>query len=470
MVARDDAVSSVLIHVFDDVLSRDPGTELSTATLLLTIVLIRRLVVLGTGGELWTKAASDTDPTRALNSLKDTLVQLDQTRALKFFDFESRASATRPTALRSFVNAVHKIPLGGDEPALARAVMRFLDHVFHSSQKRAQGAATPPEVAELMVALGELDSLPAEASICDPCCGAGVLLAQAHVELGDNAASIEGQELNAVMLQQCRIVLELAGASRVQLALGDTLREPALVTNDRLRRYDRVLADPPHSMRWRQDGEEQLPFFEERFSTELPPARSSELAFLLHALATLKPEGRAVLLLSEAFLTRGGKERLVRQALLEQQRFAVIVTLPPGVLYNTSLRPVIVIMRGRAAAREEDEVLLVDASRLVERERPGRRGVLSYEHKQAILTAVRRGEDTQGCAAQRVSLAAIKRAGYTLSPNRLLSRDDAPTDEETLTQALGRVRASQAECARWQRTLDHLLESLESTDAHGVEE
>ena len=112
---------------------------------------------------------------------------------------------------------------------------------------------TPESVVELMVRLVK----PHEGqSVYDPFAGSGGMLVQAkqyvdeHGEIG-TSLSLFGQEKNVSMSSIARLNLLLNGVTDGSILCGDTLERPMHTLADgHLRLFDRVLTNPPFSMKY----------------------------------------------------------------------------------------------------------------------------------------------------------------------------------------------------------------------------
>jgi type I restriction enzyme M protein len=136
-------------------------------------------------------------------------------------------------------------------------------------------------------------------SIYDPACGSGGMLLEAvhHLERkGKNPKSLSlyGQEMNLNTWAICTMNLFLHDIDDAFVLRGDTLRDPKHLVaegSNSLRTFDRVLANPPFSLKdwghesW-QNGDK---FHRDRYGC--PPKSYGDLAFVQHMVASLKPTG-----------------------------------------------------------------------------------------------------------------------------------------------------------------------------------
>ena len=159
--------------------------------------------------------------------------------------------------LANFVQNFEKIPLRDENfefPDLLGAAYESLIKWFaDSAGKKAGEFYTPGEVVRTLVELVE----PKEGmSIYDPTCGSGGMLIQAADyirECGGNPKnrSLFGQESIGTTWSICKMNMLLHGISDADIRQEDTIRRPQhKAENNELKRYDRVLANPPFSQNY----------------------------------------------------------------------------------------------------------------------------------------------------------------------------------------------------------------------------
>ncbi len=158
-----------------------------------------------------------------------------------------------PVATRSVPNDVL-----GD--AYEYLIKKFAD----LTNKKAGEFYTPRSVVRLMVNI--LDPKTGE-TVYDPACGTGGMLLETlhHVRDagGDDRlmlGKLYGQEKNLTTAAIARMNLFLHGAEDFSVIRGDTLREPAFFSGDRLATFDCVIANPPFSLEaWGEDAVGERP-------------------------------------------------------------------------------------------------------------------------------------------------------------------------------------------------------------------
>jgi len=138
-------------------------------------------------------------------------------------------------------------------PDLLGAAYEYLIKFFADSAGKKGGEFyTPAEVVRLLVQLVKPE---AGNTVYDPTVGSGGFLIQAHQyveEQGQNPNSLMlyGQDSNGTVWSICNMNLILHNITRFEAENADTLEDPQIFENGQIRRFDRVLANPPFSQNY----------------------------------------------------------------------------------------------------------------------------------------------------------------------------------------------------------------------------
>jgi type I restriction enzyme M protein len=230
--------------------------------------------------------------------------------------------------------------------------------------KKAGEFYTPPEVSLLLAKL--LDPKPGE-RICDPAAGSGSLLLKCanHVRntYKSEDHSLFGQEAISSTWALCMMNMFLHNENSPRIEWGDTLLEPKLIENDKLMRFEVVVANPPFSLdKWGADkaGEETKRF--NRWHRGVPPKSKGDYAFISHMIeTTTQGTGRVGVVVPHGVLFRGGAEGTIRKAFIEENLLDAVIGLPPNLFFGTGIPAAILVFRRDRGDRTE--VLFIDASR-----------------------------------------------------------------------------------------------------------
>lgn len=216
---------------------------------------------------------------------------------------------------------------------------------------------TPAQVAEV---LSRLVAPKSGDRICDPCCGSGSLLIRAGKQVGSDDFALFGQELNGGTWALCRMNMFLHGIDSARIERGDTIRNPRLVEDDRLMKFDVVIANPPFSLdKWGHDEAGHDRFG--RFHRGLPPRSKGDYAFITHMIETASAaDGRVGVVVPHGVLFRGQSEGKIRRRLIEENLLDGVVGLPANLFFGTGIPAALVVFN---RAKEDDGVFFIDASR-----------------------------------------------------------------------------------------------------------
>ena len=283
-------------------------------------------------------------------------------------------------------------------------------------------------------------------SVYDPTCGTGGLLLNAVLDLreaGDEWRTVRvyGQEVNLLTSAIARMNLFLHDVEEFEVERGDTLAQPRLLDDDRLRRFDVVLANPPYSIkRWDRERFASDPWNRNRYGT--PPQGNADYAFFQHILASLDPEtGRAAILYPHGVLFRE-VEHDMRKGIVDDDWIEAVVGLGPNLFYNSPMEACVVVLRANKPEAQRGKILFVNGVEHVSRSQ-----ALSFlsDGDMAKLLGAYRDPQAHDDIARVVDLDEVRGHGYNLSiPLYVQPPDDRA--EVDLPAAL----------AAWQRSRDAL--------------
>ena len=268
--------------------------------------------------------------------------------------------------LSDFLQNFEKIPLKDSDfefPDLLGAAYEWLIKYFaDSAGKKAGEFYTPAEVVRVCVEICD----PEEGMrVYDPTVGSGGMLIQMRDylrEKGRNAEELAlfGQEKMGTTWSICKMNMLLHGISHADIRQADTIREPQhLDENNELKRFDRVLANPPFS----QNYIKKDLVFTGRFPVMMPEkGKKADLMFVQHMLAVLKHDGRLATVMPHGVLFRGGEEHEARKYLINHGYLEAIIGLPSNLFYGTGI-PACILVLNKMGATTRDEVLFINADR-----------------------------------------------------------------------------------------------------------
>jgi type I restriction enzyme M protein len=192
----------------------------------------------------------------------------------------------------------------------------------------------------------------------------------------------------------CRMNMFLHGADSARIEWCNTLTSPALIENDKLMKFNVIVANPPFSLdKWGAEEAEADKF--NRFWRGIPPKSKGDYAFISHMIeAALDKEGRIVMVVPHGVLFRGSSEGKIRQSLIESNLLDAVIGLAPNLFPSTSIPVAILVFdkaREKGGEREScKNVLFIDASK--EYNSGKSQNTLAEEHLKKILETFKKRE------------------------------------------------------------------------------
>jgi type I restriction enzyme M protein len=235
-----------------------------------------------------------------------------------------------------------------ETPADRLKLSDVLDEVLSKTSTKQSGQYfSPRTLATLMAGLAKPQ---VGESIYDPCFGsAGLLTAsleivrrRREVSAGEANYQAGGQPLRIFGVERVPDVyligltrLVLSGVIDPQIELGDSLeRVPA--SNPGTEGFDIVIANPPWGGKVDLQGLDHYPI----------QSTDSSALFVQHALAQLRPGGRAIIAVPPSLLFRKGREEELRRMLVEDNTLEAIVAIPRGSLApNIAINVYLLLLR-----------------------------------------------------------------------------------------------------------------------------
>lgn len=234
---------------------------------------------------------------------------------------------------------------------------------------------TPSKVSELVARLVQ----PKENDrIYDPTCGSGGLLLKAYKQVGSNKTHLYGQEMNMQTWALCRMNMFLHNIDDATIWHGDTLANPGNVKDDKLMKFQCIVANPPFSLDKWDSGflanagldskgkqiEKMSPELDtyRRFDWGIPPTSKGDYAFVMHMLHSLDDStGRMGVILPHGVLFRGAGEGRIRRTMIESFNLLdAVIGLPANLFYGAGIPACILIFRKDRGTN--NKVLFIDAS------------------------------------------------------------------------------------------------------------
>jgi type I restriction enzyme M protein len=387
-------------------------------------------------------------------------------------DFAGERNGERdinPAKLREVVETFsdprYRLGLADVQPDfLGRAYEYLLRKFAEGSGQSAGEFFTPTEVGFLMAHIMR----PRPGEEChDYACGSAGLLVKLQLvareldPISKVPIRLYGQELTAesfAVAQMNAIIHDMS----VEMARGDTMINPKFKTADgKIRTYDVVVANPMWNQPFNPDIFADDPF--DRFRTQGGTTTGrGDWAWLQHTMACLNERGRAAVVLDTGAVTRGSgsknedRERNVRKWFVDHDLIDGVILLPDNLFYNTNAAGVIVVLSKYKSAARKDKIVLLNATRQVQKGRP--KNYIPEDAIRPIAAAYLNGESVEGEVAVITRQQAAE-ADYNLSPSRWVG-PSAGTEMGGLEDILDRFDTIMAAEASISRDLAKALNKL----------
>lgn len=230
-----------------------------------------------------------------------------------------------------------------------------------SAGKKGGEFYTPHEVVDLMVKLIKPDE---GMRVYDPTCGSGGMLIQSKNYLkeqnkNDRNISLYGQENNLGTWAICKMNMFLHSIFNADIKKGDTISDPKHIENGELILFDRVIANPPFSLKkWGKNKADRDRYG--RFKYGTPPKDYGDLAFLQHMISTLNAKGIIAAVMPHGILFRGGSEKDIRKGLIDDDLIEAIIGLPEKIFYGTTIAASIIIINKEKHKERKQKIIFIN--------------------------------------------------------------------------------------------------------------
>ncbi len=353
----------------------------------------------------------------------------------------------------------------------------FFSHIFEYLLKGFNNAGggkyaeyyTPRAIAQVMARLlvgddsGNLNGM----TCYDPSAGTGTLLMALAHQIGETKCSIYSQDISEKSSEMLRLNLVLNDfvSSLPNVVQGNTLTEPAHKDKDgSLRTFDFVVSNPPFKLDF-TDYRDKIAADNVRFWAGVPnkvkeinpskPKMAIYTCFIQHVLNSLKPTGKAAIVIPTGFITaKSGVEKGILKRIVDEKWVYGVVSMPSNVFATTGTNVSVLFFDKSAKA---DKVILIDASKLGEEYKEGnnqKRRLCDSEVDKIVKTFQnKKAEDDFSVA---VTYDEIKEKGYSLSAGQYfdIKIDYADITEEEFNKRM----ASYKQTLKQQFDESHRLE------------
>lgn len=257
----------------------------------------------------------------------------------------------------------------------------------------------------------------------DPASGSGTLLMALAHAIGETRCSIWSQDISqkSSSLLRLNLVLNKLVHSIPNITQGNTILHPVHKDGKALKKFDYIVSNPPFKMDFsdfRDDLESDANA--SRFFAGIPKVSAKKkdgmaiyLLFIQHIIASLKPGGKAAVVVPTGFITASSNIELrIRQKLVDEKMLAGVVSMPSNIFATTGTNVSILFLD----ASQRKQVVLIDASALGTKVKEGKnqKTLLSHAEEQRIVDTFNTREAVENFSVV-VDYDEIVKKNYSLS-------------------------------------------------------
>lgn len=328
--------------------------------------------------------------------------------------------------LRDLIEHMSSLPVGNrnySADVMGDAYEYLIKKFADLSKKNAGEFYTPRSVVSLMVRLLQPKS---GESVYDPACGTGGMLIEAIRNMDDEKASygkIYGQEKNLSTSAIARMNLFLHGAKEFRIVREDTLRKPVFIHNGQLQQFDCVLANPPFGLdKWGAEAFENDPWGRNTWGS--PTDSNADFAWLQHMYKSMRPgKGRCAVVMPQGVLFHGGRERAIRQKMIETDAVECVITLVGNLFYGAGVSACILFLNNNKPLAHRGKICLIDATTIYTAQRA--KNIMTEADTDKVYQYWINYENVMDYCAV-VDQETIRDKGYVLTPNTYIEKTPAP--------------------------------------------
>jgi type I restriction enzyme M protein len=260
-------------------------------------------------------------------------------------------------------------------------------------------------------------------SCYDPSAGSGTLLMNLAHAIGEQRCAIYSQDISqkSSSLLRLNLILNNLVHSIPNIIQGNTMLHPYHRDGKALKKFDYIVSNPPFKMDF-SDFRNELDAKEhqERFFAGVPniPKQAVDKMsiyqlFLQHIIYSLKPGGKAAVVVPTGFITaQGGIDRKIREHLVNNKMLAGVVSMPSNIFATTGTNVSILFIDDA----NKECVVLVDASNLGTKVKDGKnQKTLLSDAEEDRITTTFNGKQAVEDFSVVVSYDAIVGKNYSLS-------------------------------------------------------
>lgn len=375
----------------------------------------------------------NTDLAEIFSSIENSAIGFPSEDDIKglFADFDTTSNRLGNTVkdknsrLSAVLNGVKRLNFGSfDENKidLFGDAYEFLISNYAANAGKSGGEFFTPQSVSNLIAQLAIHGQDKINKIYDPACGSGSLLLQAKKQFDEHIIEdgFYGQEINHTTYNLARMNMFLHNVNydKFDIKLGDTLINPHFGDD---KPFDAIVSNPPYSIKWIGDNDPTL-INDERYAPAgvLAPNSKADFAFIMHTLSYLSAKGRAAIVTFPGIFYRGGREKTIRQYLVDNNYIETVISLPPNLFFGTSISVNILVL---AKNKQNTDIQFIDASGEEFFKKVTNNNELEEKHIQKILDLFVKKENVE-YVAQMVDYNDIVKNDYNLAVTSYVEMKD----------------------------------------------
>lgn len=188
-------------------------------------------------------------------------------------------------------------------------------------------------------------------TVYDGFCGYGILVNTVTT----TNCSVYIQDISSSTISIAAVMTALSGTNAGHISCGDTLLNPI----DHAMKYDRIVIDPPLMPRYDSDYIKNIPtgnYFD-------VDSDDKDSIFVRHAIARMKDDGMAAVIVPMGLLFRSGRSADARKSYASRY-IDTVIELPGGIVPCTGVATAIIILKTEKCS---DDIFMINAKGFTER-------------------------------------------------------------------------------------------------------
>ena len=234
-------------------------------------------------------------------------------------------------------------------------------------------------------------------SVYDACCGTGILVNS----LANGKGKVFAQDINVSTIGIAAVMTILSGNKIGEVKCADSLYNPI----EHVEKYDRIICEPPLGGTYSKEYIMNIP----SDNCLYEPTSDSRYLFIRHALATLKDDGIAAVLVPMGALFSSGSTGGIRQKLVDDNLIEAIIEFPMNMMMPyASVAAALVILKKN---KMNDDIVMINSKDFFEKK--SRAVTISDENVQRIAEIYRNREVIEG-VSNTITKETAAENGYNL--------------------------------------------------------